>query len=243
MKTTVQHVQVPHLTNDDLEITPKDLLIYACIRRYMNSKTLEAFPSLDTVSKDCGASKPTISKSIKILEKYNYLQAYKKEGKKNKFYKINVDKCKHFEMFSFEFLDKSDLTFQQKAYILASQQFMIKENDLGKISYTDKELGEYIHLSERTISRYNHDLIKTPYLRIIKEAYNKNIDGNHKQVKCFNLPALGQALVCATIDHEVRISDNEEKIDKLVSENMSLRKDIEILKNALFKQKELKITL
>ena len=116
---------------------------------------------------------------------------------------------------------------------------MIKENSLGKISYTNKELGECIHLPESTISKYNRELIKTPYLKIISEAYNKDINNNYKQVKCFNLPALGQALVCTAINHEVRISDNEEKIYKLENENISLRKDIEMLKKELFKTKEL----
>ena len=76
-----QHVQVPHLTNNDLEITPKDLLIYACIRRYMNKDSKKSFPSLEIIAKDCGASRPTISKSIKLLEKYNYLKCIK--NKKN----------------------------------------------------------------------------------------------------------------------------------------------------------------
>ena len=240
---TKQHVQVPHLTENDFEITPKDLLIYACIRRYMNKDNKEAFPSLETIAKDSGASRPTVSKSIKLLEKYNYLKCIKKPGKKNNFYEINIDKCEHFEMFSFEFLNKNDLSFQQKAYILASQQFMIKENSLGKISYTNKELGKHIHLPESTVSKYNRELVKTPYLQIINEVYNKDIDGNFKQIKCFDLPALGQALVCTAIDHEVRLSDSEEKINKLENENKSLRKDIEMLKKALFKTKETKILI
>ena len=241
--TIKQHVQVPHLANDDLEITPKDLLIYACIRRYMNKDSKKAFPSLDKIAKDAGASKPTISKSIKLLEKYNYLKCIKESGKKHNSYIINTNKCANFEMFSFEFLDNPNLTFSQKSYILASQQFMVKENDLGKISYTNKELGEYIHLPETTINRYNRELSKTEYLQVIKESYNKDINGNYKQIKYFNLPALGQALVCTAINHELRIATTEDKISKLENENISLKKDLEMLKRALFKQNEKELTL
>ena len=245
---TIQHVQVPHLTEKDEEITPKDQLIYACIRRHMNSQKL-AYPSLTTIAKESGASQPTVSKSIKILKNHNYFSIIKKPnpktGKISNFYLINTEKCKNFEMFSYEFLDKEDLSFNEKAYILASQQFMFKENGLGKISYTNEELGELIHVSERTIKRYNHNLIKTPYLKIISEAYNKDVDvdGNYKQIKCFNLPALGKALVCAAIDHEIRISDNEEDIKTLKQENAQMKKDIEMLRKALFEKQTKQIIL
>ena len=48
-------------------ITPQDLLIYLSIKRYMNSKTKEAFPSLLTISRMAGASINTIRKCVNNL--------------------------------------------------------------------------------------------------------------------------------------------------------------------------------
>lgn len=59
-----RHVQLP-TEKSDLE--PKDQLIYLSIKRFMNSETKTAFPSLKTISEVSGASIPTIRKSIERL--------------------------------------------------------------------------------------------------------------------------------------------------------------------------------
>lgn len=46
-----QHVQLPNNMTASGELTPKDLLIYVSIKRYMNNETREAFPSLETIMK------------------------------------------------------------------------------------------------------------------------------------------------------------------------------------------------
>jgi hypothetical protein len=57
-----------------------DPYVYACIKRYMNNITKEAFPSLDTILEDTGLTKPTVLKSIKRLSNANYLRTEKKKG-------------------------------------------------------------------------------------------------------------------------------------------------------------------
>ena len=136
-----QHVQLPNDMTVNENLTPQDLLIYVAIKRYMNKDTKEAFPSLQTICAKSGASINTVRKCINNLEAQDYFKI-EKRGRQN--YYIFSDYQK-FEPFSYDFLDKEDLTFTEKAYIIASQQYMFKdEKGIGKISYTNSELSEKI---------------------------------------------------------------------------------------------------
>ena len=139
----MRHVQLPNnMTTKDL--TPKDLLVYVSIKRYMNKDSLECYPSLDKIVEVSGISKPTVRKTIDKLSKLNYITVTK-SGRKN-IYKFSP--YKNFEPFSYEFLDKKDISADEKALIIAEQQFMFKDIDgLGKISYTDLELSDKINMS------------------------------------------------------------------------------------------------
>jgi hypothetical protein len=187
----------------------------------MNKETKEAFPSLTTISKKSGASIPTIRKSIKKL-KGTYFEVIKK-GRQQ--YYLFDKKYQNFEPFSYDFLDKEDLTFTEKAYIIASQQYMFKDIEgYGKISMTNSELSEKINMPESTISKCNRSLTSKDYLSIIR---CKNIDeesGVYVQEKFFKLDELGQAVIWALNNHENRIQNNEQRIN-------NNEKDIKILVN------------
>jgi hypothetical protein len=187
----------------------------------MNKETKEAFPSLTTISKKSGASIPTIRKSIKKL-KGTYFEVIKK-GRQQ--YYLFDKKYQNFEPFSYDFLDKEDLTFTEKAYIIASQQYMFKDIEgYGKISMTNSELSEKINMPESTISKCNRSLTSKDYLSIIR---CKNIDeesGVYVQEKFFKLDELGQAVIWALNNHENRIQNNEQRIN-------NNEKDIKILIN------------
>ena len=77
-----QHIQLPNNMTHTKVLTPRDLLIYVCIKSFMNKDTLESFPSLTTIAKLSGISRPTIIKSIKLLESEKYISV-RKEGRKN----------------------------------------------------------------------------------------------------------------------------------------------------------------
>ena len=138
-KKNEQYVIYPH--NGNLEpmngLTPQDKLIYLAIRRYMNRDTMESFPSYARITQDIGAAAKTIKKSVDNLVREEYLQT-RRDGKKI-IYKFNNKK--QFEPFSWDFLDKPDLTFTEKSYIVAAQQYMFKDNEEGKISYKNNELS------------------------------------------------------------------------------------------------------
>ena len=219
-----QHVEVPHWNKDDTDISPSDQLVYACIRRYMDKDTKESGVSMDKISKLCGASKPTIIKCINNLKNCDYFTITKKpnkfNGKMMNYYKINTKKGKHFEEFTIDFLEKEDLPFLQKAYLLAAQQYMFKDREpgIGIIEMSDKELGQGINVSEKSVKRYNKALEKTKYLTIIEN-----------NIKKFDLDSLGQALVCTAINHEDRITTNEERIEALEKELLELKNNYTLI--------------
>lgn len=222
-KENKRHVQLPN----NMTVTPQDLLIYLNIKRFMDNTTKEAFPSLEKISEKSGASIPTIRKCIKNLKDNGYI-SIRKDGRKNIYTFLKYDK---FEPFSYEFLDKEDLTFTEKSYLVASQQYMFKENNLGKITYTNKELSDLINMSESVISRCNKSLEKKEYLSLIKTNSKDSITGVYVNEKIFYLDELGQAVIFVLQNHEDRIQNNSKEIEKLKQQIQSMQKDMQIILN------------
>ena len=148
-----QFVIYPHPANSEPQpdLDPKDKLVYVAIRRYMNSRTMEAFPSYATITKDTGAAAKTIKKCVDNLIREGYIET-RRRGK-YLIYKFNNNK--RFEPYSYDFLDNPNLTFTEKSYIVASHQYMFKDGNDGKIQYSNKELSSLIHMPEATISNCN----------------------------------------------------------------------------------------
>lgn len=222
-----QHVQLPNDMTVNENLTPQDLLIYVAIKRYMNKDTKEAFPSLQTICTKSGASINTVRKCINNLEAQDYFKI-EKRGRQN--YYIFSDYQK-FEPFSYDFLDKEDLTFTEKAYIIASQQYMFKdEKGIGKISYTNSELSEKINMPESTISKCNRSLTTKEYLSIIRCEKHDPETGLAIQEKIFHLDELGQAVIWALHNHEQRITKNEKTLDLALKEIAQLKAELAELK-------------
>lgn len=238
---TKQHVQLPKNDTNN-EITPKDKLIYLNIRRHMNRDSKQAYPSLATICKESGASINTVRKSIKVLEENNYI-TISKQGKKNIYH---FNETKSFEPFSYEFLDNPNLTFLEKSYIVATQQFMNKDvKGYGVTSYTNKELSEMINMPESTVSKTNRTLEQKNYLTTLK---NKKLDSEYKcttSTKIFNLEELGQAVIWflqktynKVQDHDIKVQEHDDKLkhlenrvaaqDKLIAKLMAERKPEEL---------------
>lgn len=209
---SLQHVQLPNDMTMTKELDPKDLLIYVCIKRFMNKETKECFPSLETIVEISGVSKPTVRKSIEKLKEKKYIEV-RREGRKN-IYKFNS--YKNFEPFSYSFLDKKDLSPNEKAYLIVSQQFMFKDIEgEGKISYSDTQLAEKINMSYNSVTKYNKSLKEKGYLDIIKTSKKDTTTGLYVQEKLFHLNELEQAIVFALQNHEERIGKTESDIELL----------------------------
>lgn len=214
-KEDKQHVELPNDLAEVKFINPKDQLIYVAIRKFMNKKTNEAYPSLDTIHKLTGMYIGGIRKCIDNLVKSHFLEVRKENGRN--VYKFT--KPDTFEPFSYEFLEKKDLTTNEKAYLVATQQFMFKEDGLGKISFSDKEISEKINMPKSTIGDINRSLVAKNYL---STQIVPNSDGELVKQKTYDLNKLGQAIIFVLKKHEDDIEELkrkyvelEEKIKKL----------------------------
>lgn len=217
MESNNKFVIYPHPANNETQpdLDPKDKLIYVAIRRYMNRQTMEAFPSYATITKDTGAAAKTIKKCVNNLVNENYLQT-RREGRKL-IYTFNNKKC--FEPYSYEFLDKPNLTFIEKSYIIASQQYMFKEDNEGRIEYTNKKLASLIKMPETTISKCNHSLERKGFLQ-----------GASEITKRFQLRELDQLFIWKFKEQDEKIQKNTDDIELLKKEIKQLKEENKALK-------------
>jgi len=226
-KKSKQHIQLPNNMTQGTELTPKDLLIYVCIKKHQNKDSKTCFPSLETIMKLSSSSKPTVLKAIDNLKRLNYIEVTK-EGRKNVY---SFNPYKNFEPFSTDFLEKEDLSANEKAYLIASQQYMFKDiNGYGKISYSDTKLSDIINLSYNSIVKYNKSLTEKGYLDVIKTNARDSQTGLLINEKIFHLNDLEQAIVFTLQNHEDRIEKSESKLEILTKQL-----DIVLEENRLFK--------
>ena len=215
-----------------------EILIYVAIRRYMNKNTMKAYPSLDRIQKDTGVSKATIIKIIKNIINKGYMQQESKKGV-GTIYTFNNEKS--FEPFSYEFLDNENLTKAEKLQILCTQQYMFKENGIGKISYSDNELAEKTGLNRNTIAKTNQSLVQKGFATQVSLATRDPKTGLINKETMYHLDEIGQAIVFKLKEHDDRIVKNEEDIESLKKDNELLRRELNEIKRELQASKEVLI--
>lgn len=226
------HVQVPNdMTEQNNSLKPGDLLIYATIKRHMDKDTKTCYPSLNTIAAESGASINTVRSSIQNLINTQYIEVTQKgRGKLYKF--LKWDK---FEPFSYDFLDNKKLSFKEKAYILATQQYMFKnkETQNGIVTYNNIELSKRINTSPSTISRLDSSLREKEFLDINILTQKDQETGLPIREKVFHLSKIEQAIVFILGNHEERIQENtneiqllKERMDKLERENKELKEKL-----------------
>lgn len=225
-----QHVQLPNNMTHNDDINPKDLLVYTAIKRFMNKETKSCFPSINTIVEKSGVSKPTVLKSIIKLQNANYI----KIGKMGRSNLYTFNSYKSFEPFSYDFLDRTDLSTGEKSIIVAEQQLMFKENEgFGKITYTDLELSHKINMSYNSIVKYHKSLEKKGFLTTIKTAAKDSSTGLAINEKIFHLSELDQAIIWTLKKHEDDINDLKEKTETSAKDISLLMKEIKRLKTRL----------
>lgn len=215
-----------------------EILIYVAIRRYMNKDTMKSYPSLDRIQKDTGVSKATIIKIIKNIINKGYMQQESKKGV-GAIYTFNNEKS--FEPFSYEFLDNENLTKAEKLQILCTQQYMFKDNGVGKISYSDNELAEKTGLNRNTIAKTNQSLMQKGFATQVTLATRDPETGLINKETIYHLDEIGQAIVFKLKEHDDRIVKNEEDIESLKKDNELLRRELNEIKRELQASKEILI--
>lgn len=221
-----QHVQVPSMDLKANNLQNIDPYVYACIKRYMNTSTREAFPSIQKLIEDSGLSKATLLKAIKRLEDAGFFSITREYGTSNH-YLFNEEK--KFEIFSYEFLDDKDLTPKEKAYLVASQQYMFKGEKLGGITFSSEKLAASIGLSLPSLRKYESSLeekgilTKTPIKK--DNATGLNVyERIYDFEKFCNILALKFIQQDEKIDnHEIRIKHLEEQLKLVLEENKRLK--------------------
>lgn len=215
-----QFVILPKKEKEEDQLKKYEILIYVCIRRHMNSKTLEAFPSIETIAKESSCSKKTVLDTIEKIQQKGYF-TIKKIGKCNHYFFNNE---KHFEPFSYDFLDNPKLNKSEKLQILCTQQYMIKtqitdengeEHGFGAISMSDRQLAFCTGLDRNTIARNNKSLISKGFASQASLQIKDSETGLMNKQTIYRLSEIGQAIVFALQNHEDRISNNTDRIDQL----------------------------
>ena len=228
-----KHSQVPNNMAQD-GISPREQLVYAVLHSYNNPEN-KVFPSLNTLAERAQLSIPTIRESLKKLKDSGYIRI-EKRGRKNYYF---FEKYIKFEPFSEEFLNNKKITATTKAYLVAAQQYMFKdEKGVGKISFSNVDLSKQINMPESSIRKCNNELVKENYLTIIKNKSRDIETGCNTDTKIFNLNELGQAIIWVLKNHEDRITDNENRIanlekqvEYLLKENSELKSNNKKLEN------------
>lgn len=232
-KISKKHSQVPNNMAQD-GLSPREQLVYAILHSYNNPEK-EVFPSLNTLAERAQLSIPTIRESLKKLKDSGYIRI-EKRGRKNYYF---FEKYIKFEPFSEEFLNNKKITATTKAYLVAAQQYMFKdEKGVGKISFSNVDLSKQINMPESSIRKCNNELVKENYLTIIKNKSRDIETGCNTDTKIFNLNELGQAIIWVLKNHEDRITDNENRIanlekqvEYLLKENSELKSNNKKLEN------------
>lgn len=229
-----QHVQVPHDMCKNGNLDPTDVLIYACLKTYMNNKDRIAYPSFETMVKEFDISRGTLNKSIKKLISNGDI-SLKKAGRRN-IYTFNPDN-RNFEMFTFDFIKDKSLSVNKRAYlIMLHQPMMGKETGVGKISYTDKELSKVTGLSTSTIRRRDIELAEDGILSVAPTEKRDPETGLIVNLKLYDLERIGQAVLYVKEkleEHDEKLTNHDKSFDivfkrlqALEAENKELRKTI-----------------
>lgn len=163
-------------------------------------------------------------KIIKAIEEKGYFTIAHVGPLNKSVYTFNNEKS--FEPFSYEFLDKKDLTKSEKLQILCTQQYMFKNDGIGKLTYSDNELSKLTGLDRRTIAINNNLLSSKGYMTQVAVKTKDAETGLVNKETIYHLNELGQAIVFTIQNHEERLNENEKKLD-------DTRKDVSILLNEI----------
>lgn len=225
-----QHVQIPNKTVENTTsergTTDKkfytDLLVYACLRKYMVAESGISLVSLRKISEESEISLGGVQSAIQRLIDAKDINKIKISGRNQNGYTFNKTSEK-FEMFDKEFLENKDLTNLQKAFMIMIQPhlFIDKSIGIGKTTYTSKELSEKTGLSERVINDRRRELEVGGFI-------SRRLTTTKEGVSCealeFNLPKFGQYVLCKLekLEQDVdktkeQIADMQMKINKLES--------------------------
>lgn len=221
-----QHVQVPTMNLVKEGLTYSDPFVYACIKKYMNSHTQQAWPSNATLAKLSGLSAKTIIEAVRRLEAAGYITVKREFGKPNVY---TFNDYKKFEIFSYEFLDRKDLTSREKSYLIVAQPKMFKSDTGGVITMNSTDFAESIALTPRTLRKYEKDL-KDKGLLEMQPYKLDNSTGCPVYLRSYNFDQWSNLVALKFMEQDERLDSHEEELKRL-------KQQVEFLTKELQKQK------
>ena len=221
----MQHVEIPReLINlkKQGKLEQGDQVIFASIKKYMNDKTRECFPSITTIAKMLRCSRTKIIAAIDRLCECNLLKrTHNGKGSNNTYLFIRTEFDNFFEMFTYDFLNV-DMPLNIKEYYMGIQQFLYgKETGVGKCSFSNAQLSEKLGISTISVKKYNTYLIEHNLLE--EEETNKTDEAGLTIVqKNFNLAGLQQAALWVKAVTE-QVTQNTADIEDMKKELEELK--------------------
>lgn len=218
----IRHVEIPHNME---KINYIDRLVYTYLRSHMDKDSLTTFVSMDKLAEESGISKPTIIKSIKKLKENKEIEVTKK-GRSNLYTFKNKD---NFEMFTYEFLKNKDLSPEEKAFCISTQEYMYKDSNtgLGSCTYSNKDLCDKLGISRQTLKVRQRELIEKEILSITDTKVKDPETGLYNFNMSLDLNKIGQAILYLA-----------EQTDKNTNDIDKLKKEVEQLKQILRDQQK-----
>ena len=81
--TRKSHIWIHTIVFDDTRLKTSDKLVYLTLARFVNNETQECFPSIEKICEVSGLTNRTVTKSLRKLEKYNYIEIRRSTGNVN----------------------------------------------------------------------------------------------------------------------------------------------------------------
>ena len=240
-----QHVQVPEMDLEKEGLETNDPYIYACIKRYMNSETMQAFPSIQTISQDSGFNKAVVLESIARLENAGYFKTVKEYGKSTVYVFNNY---KYFQIFSYDFLDNTKLSPKGKAYLVASQEYILKfpNSGLGVIEFDSTRMAKALRMSLPTLRKREKELQEAGILSLVPSKQKELLCIDGKQIintglnlfyRVYNFEEFCNTLALKFQQTDNRLDEQDSKIEEV---NTKIDKLEKYLLEVLEENKKLK---
>lgn len=203
-----QHVQSPHqmgieIKKDDngkkviiKHLKPFDKLVYALMKRSMDASSKRTFVSIETIARDLKVSRKTVTKSVqKLCDCGAIKKCTQKIGRSNQY---EFPEYKNFEMFTMEFLDDKDtLTTDEKAIVIALQEFTYKDDETGDsfTTHSLESLSRAINVSTPTLRKTFVSLEDKGILTSTISNKVDKVSGTHQVLRRIDNEKLAQAVL------------------------------------------------
>ena len=234
-----QHIQVPNdLGTEKIKMNPIDYLVYGYMRKHMDKDTFETFVSLRTLANLINVSVNTVQSSIKKLVLAGEVKILDKKKGRNNIYEIQKV-TKYFERFSYDFLESSITTPEEKGVLMAMQQYTDTSNGSSAITlYSTPELANKLNTSVKSLRRIFKQLEDKG---IMYKGDTKIIDkttGLRKIAKYVDLALICQAILFVNKKVEEQgeiINEHDRKLHTVDKNIFKMQEEINKLKEIIEK--------